>query len=91
MENNEKNENKELIKDLFLEASDFTLNGHPVSVDELGTIHTFQITEGDFHNGKYKFTGIVSISIERLSQLYEFEGYATENEIIGSINIKRTH
>ena len=89
MNRNEKEENKKQIKSLFVKASDFTLNGHPVSVDEIGPIHTFQIEEGDFSKGKYKFMGIARISIAQLSQLYKFEGYASENEIIGRININR--
>ena len=91
MNRNENDDNKILIKTLFLEASDFTLNGHPVSVDKLDTIHTFQITKGNFSNGKYKFTGIATISINKLSQLYEFEGYANEKEITESINIKKKY
>lgn len=91
MKKYENDDNTKLIKALFLKASDFSLNGHSVSVDEIGTIHTFQITEGDFSNGKYKFTGIATISINKLSQLYDFEGYANENEITGSININKTH
>lgn len=87
----DKDGNTEQIKALFLKASDFTLNGHPITIDEIGPIHTFLIEEGDFSNSKYRFTGITRISIDQLSQLYEFEGYATENEIIGSININKTH
>ena len=88
---NEKDENEKLIKALFLEASDFILNGHPVSVDEIGAIHTFKIIKGDFLHANYKFTGIASITINHLSQLYEFEGNASENEITESIIIKKMY
>ena len=87
MKENEEDEKKR-IEALFLKTSDFTLNGQPVSVDEIGTIHTFKIEKGDFSNGKYRFTGIARITINHLSQLYEFEGHASEHEIVKSINIK---
>ena len=77
------------LKELFLEATSFTKNGHPVSIEEIGDVQNFQISTGDFMKGKYKFKGIARISINCLSQLYEFEGY--ENEIIGNINIKEYH
>lgn len=91
MKKYDKDGNTEHIKALFMKASDFTFNGRPITVDEIGLIHTFQIEEGDFSNSKYRFTGIARISIDQLSQLYEFEGYATGDEIIGSININKTH
>ena len=69
MKKYDKDGNTEHIKALFMKASDFTFNGHPITVDEIDTIHTFQITKGNFSNGKYKFTGIATISINKLSQL----------------------
>ena len=91
MKKYDKDGNTEHIKALLVKASDFTFNGHPITVDKIDTIHTFQIMKGDFLHANYKFTGIASITINHLSRLYKFEGYANENEIIGSINIDKTH
>ena len=83
--------NSDSIKSLFLKATDFIYNGRPIVIGNIEEICTFQIEEGDFKNGKYRFKGIAKMSIENLSQLYEFEGYSDEEEIKGSIIIKKTH
>lgn len=91
MKESENDENAATIKALVYKASAFTKNGHPISIDKIEEIHSFTIEKGEFYNEKYKFTSIATISIDKLSLLYEMEGYANEKEIIGSINIKQTH
>ena len=84
-------ENAAKIKALFYKTSAFTKNGHPITIEKIEEIHSFVIREGDFLQGKYRFSGTATISIGNLSQLYNYEGSANENEIIGSINIKLSH
>lgn len=81
--------NSDSIKSLFLKATDFIYNGRPIVIGNIEEICTFQIKEGDFKTGKYRFNGIAKMSIENLSQLYEFEGYFDEEGIKGSIIIKK--
>jgi len=91
MKKPENEENEAKIKALVYKASAFTKNGHPITIDKIEEIHSFVLKKGDFMQGKYKFFGTATISIGSLSQLYEFDGLANENEIIGSINIKQSH
>ena len=91
MKKPENEENEAKIKALVYKASAFTKNGHPITIDKIEEIHSFVLKKGDFMQGKYRFSGTATISIESLSQLYEFDGLANDNEIIGSINIKQSH
>ena len=84
-------ENAAKIKALFYKTSAFTKNGHPITIDKIEEIHSFLLKEGDFMQGEYRLSGTATITIESLSQLYEFDGIANDNEIIGSINIKKSH
>ena len=91
MKKPENDENAAIIKALVYKASAFNKDGHSISIDKIEKIHSFILEEGDYVQGKYSFSGTATITIESLTQLYEFEGYANENEIIGSINIKKSH
>lgn len=91
MKKPENDENAATIKALVYKASAFTKNGHPITINKIEEIHSFCIDEGKFYNSKFRFKGTATITIECLSQLYDYEGYANDNEIIGSINIKKSH
>lgn len=84
-------DNIDKLKSLFLAATDYINNGYPVSIQRIEKIHTFNILKGDFIHGQFKISGIATISIAGLTQLYDFEGYANEKEIIGSIIISKSH
>jgi len=89
MKESRENENKGIVK-AFQESSSFMRNNEIVS-GKVEEILSFNITKGEFHNSIIKIAGIARISIDQLSQLYEFKGCASENEIIGRININKTH
>ena len=77
----DKDSRKKKLHDSIISYNFFLFQGKPIEIEKVEKIESaFNIESGNYTDGNLKFNGIARISINHLSQLYQFKGYAFETD-----------